>query len=410
MKIKDNPMLERTIIGSELPKRSDDEYIRIEQFKKYEYTHCATYEFARRNDYVEHILNLLYELFAYYEQIILPLLTKYEKAIITDDILESKTDVENIYKDFFIGLLNHYDKKCFVVDFENLTFENIKDKVSYLVHTLAKELYDKYYIIYQYTTEDGNNKFCDIYNLSEYLERDKTLREYIETKYGNEMYLKKDNKLNYDANKYFTIFQDVDIDKNGFSFSTIYPNFNTALRDFTDTKIALNLSLPKDEIVDYIEKIKNDYDSKNSIIKTPIQILEENLEEDVSYENIDKSVKWADNLFIYDYYRICNLNPDKREYKIIQEIQLELTKFHGLKVKKDLDEIKNRKDTKYKQISWDDYIKDNSETNETNIYFEKDEKPYLSTKAIANKYKIIKNYIEGDNPKYKTLIDKVLSK
>lgn len=42
-----------------------------------------------------------------------------------------------------------------------------------------------------------------------------------------------------------------------FSWNIIYPNFNTAIRDFTDTKIVLNLNLPKSEIMDYIEKIKN---------------------------------------------------------------------------------------------------------------------------------------------------------
>ena len=261
-----------------LPTRFDDDYTKFEDFEKYEYTHCFTYELARRNIHVENSLNLLFELFSYYEQIILPTLTKYEKATITDDMLEAINDVENIYKEFFIGLVSHYDKKQFAVDFESLTFKNIKEKISYLVNTLIKELYNKYYIIYQHETEKFTNDFNEIYNPLTYLERDKALTEHIENTYGNEVGLKEYYKFNYDKNEYFTIFQDINKDEKEFSFSTIYPNFRMGIRDFTDTKIVLNLSLSKAEIIDYIEKIKNDYDNKNSIIKTPRQLLEEELE------------------------------------------------------------------------------------------------------------------------------------
>jgi len=71
-----------------LPTRFDDEYTDIEKFEKYEYTHCFTYELARRNIYVENSLNFLFELFSYYEQIILPTLIKYEIATITEDMIE----------------------------------------------------------------------------------------------------------------------------------------------------------------------------------------------------------------------------------------------------------------------------------------------------------------------------------
>jgi len=390
-----------------LPTRFDEEYTKIAKFEKYEYTHCLTYEFARRNSYVEDLLNLLFELFLYYEQIISPTLIKYEKATVTDDMIDVIKDVENIYKKFFMDILKHYNKKQFVDDFDNLSFENIKEKMSYLVHSLAKELYDDYYIIYQHEPDKFTSDFHEIYDPLIYLERDKALTEHIKNTYENEVNLKEYYKFNSDKNQYFTIFQDIKKNEKEFSYNTIYPNFRMGIRDFTDTKIVLNLSLSKNEIIDYIEKIKDDYDKKNSIIKTPRQLLEEELEiYDYVVDIVDTEI-WADVLFIYDYYRICKFYANKKEYKIKEEIQMELIKYHGLKIKKDSDEIKNKKDTLYKQISWKEYLKSNPDTDETNIFFEKDEKPYLSTKAIKYKYELIKKFIEGKNPKYKTLINRI---
>jgi len=395
MDIKKSQMLDRTILNDKLPTIFDDEYSRINKFERYEYTHCIVYEFARRNSYVENAMNLLYDLFLYYEQIILPTLSKYEKATITDDMIEAI----NIYKKFFKGLVHHYHKEYFTVDFESLTFESIKEKISYLANTLAKELYDDYYIIYQYESETD---FKEIYNPLAFLERDNELTRYVSNTYHDADYLKK-YKSNYSKNKYFTILQDIDRNKKDFNFNTIYPNFSTALRDFTNTKIALNLNLPKDEIIDYIEKIKNNYDSEDSIIKTPMQILEKELEIN---NNINETNKWGDILFIYDYYHSCQLFTGKNKSEIVLEIQMELTKYHGLKIKKTSDEIKNKKDTKYKQVSWAEHIENNPEDEQAYVNFDKDIKPYLSTRAIENKYNLIKKYIEGNNPKYKTLINR----
>jgi hypothetical protein len=390
----------------ELPKRSDKYYTQIAKFEKCKYTHCLAYELAIRNTNVENSLNLLFDLFMYYQQNILPILTKYEKATIADDMLEAIDDVGNIYKKFFIDLVNNYDKKQFLGHFESLTFKNIKEKIAYLVNTILKELYDNYYIIYQHDSETFTNDFNEIYDPLIYLERDKALTKYIKDTYINETSLKENSKFNYDQNEYFAVFQDIHENQEDFSFSTIYPNFSTALRDFTDTKIMLNLNFSKDEIMDYIEKIKNDYDNKSSIIKTPRQLLEEELEIYSEVNGIVETEKWEDILFIYDYYHVCQSYTNKKDYEIGEKIQIELTKYHGLKIKKTSEEIRNKKDTRYKQVSWADYIKNNPETNESNIFFDKDTKPYLSTKAIKNKYNLIKGYIEGGNPKYKTLVNK----
>ena len=391
-----------------LPTRSDDDYTRFEKFEKYEYTHQFTYELARRNSNVENLLNLLSDLFAYcHKHKIIQLFTKYEKTTnITDEMWSIINDIKNNCKEFFIGLVKHYNRKEFINSFEDLTFDKIKENLSYFVNILTKELYDKYYIIYLYESEEFTNEFHDIYNSSVYLERDKVLTEHIENTYANETSLKDYYKFNSDENEYFTVFQDIHKEQQEFSFNTIYPNFRTAMRDFTDTKIVLNLNLSKSEIIDYIEKIKDDYDNKNSIIKTPRQLLKDELEIYDYVVDIDDNETWADILFIYDYYRICKISTNKKVYEIKSEIQMELIKYHGLKIQKTQEEIKNKKDTKYKITSWNEYIKNNPETNESNIFFDKDTKPYLSTKAIAYKYTIIKKFIEGKNPKYKILINR----
>lgn len=388
--------------------RSDGEYASIDEFEKYEFTHNITYELARRNMYVIKSLSLLSEVFGHYKQTILPILIKYEKETITDDTIEAINADVNMLRKFFIGLVNHYDKKQFIGDFESLTFKNLKEKFSYLVNTLAKELYDKYYIIYQYESEKLTTDFDEIYDPSIYLERDKELTKHIHNLVDEGINLRSDYKHNFKQNQYFTVCQDVNKEQKGFAFSVIYPNFKTPMRDFADTKILLNLSFSKDEILDYIEKIKDEYDKKNPIIKTPRELLEEDLNNLDSDLDVFGTQKWADILFIYDCFLYNHqVYPDKEDREIKKEIQLELTKFHGVKMLKQDDEIKRKKDTKYKLIPWNEYEKlPEYNAEDESIGTLDNEKAYLSIKAIEYKYDKIKDYIEGDNPKYKTLINK----
>lgn len=390
-----NSTVARIKMDHELVPRSHDDYTMIDKFEKYEFTHCITYELARRNSYVENSLNLLFELFSHFNQCIVPILSIYEKAvkIDDDDILKEINDAENIYKEIFRDLLNKYNIHGFADHFENLNFENIKEKISYLVENITQKLYDQYYIIYQPEPGCSSSDFNEIYSSLTYLERDEALTEYINNLYENGIVDDDGYRYNYADNKYFTVYQSIDKNQKNFSFSTIYPNFRTAMRDFTDTKIVLNLNLPIDEINDYVEKIKKDYDSKNSIIKTPRQLLEEKLEINDHDVGIKNSEKWADLFFIYDYYHYCEAHTSKKVYEIQREIQIELTKHHGLEIGKDI-------------IPWEDYLKDNPDINEENIDSDGTVKLYLSTKSIINKYKEIKAYIEGENPKYKTLLNR----
>ena len=147
-----------------LPTRFDDDYTNIEKLEKYQFTHCLTYEFARRNVNVENSLNLLFELFLYYEQIILPILTKYEMTTITEEMTNAIENVEEVYKKNFIGLITHYKKISFLDKFEELTLKNLKEKTSYLVNNIIKDLYENYYIIYQLEKDKFKSDFSEIFN------------------------------------------------------------------------------------------------------------------------------------------------------------------------------------------------------------------------------------------------------
>jgi hypothetical protein len=118
--------------------------------------------------------------------------------------------------------------------------------------------------------------------------------------------------------------------------------------------------------------------------------------------------KWADNFFIYDYFLYHEvISIDKTEAQIKREIQIELTKFHGVRVPKDDYEIKNTKDTKYKYIPLEEY-KTQEGYSQNNDIFETllDENQAMSIRTIGDKYELMKNYIQGENPLYKTLLEK----
>lgn len=74
---------------------------------------------------------------------------------------------------------------------------------------------------------------------------------------------------------------------------------------FRQTKRAvlkLNFALPKEELIAYIEKIKDEYDKDNSLIKSSLELLGKEFEKTKS-KKINKS-KIADKFFIYDYVTV----------------------------------------------------------------------------------------------------------
>lgn len=394
------------------PNRNDDIYENIKIIEEFEFTHSIVYEFARRNENVSNILNFLNDLFAIYESIIYKTLDKYNKYYYQNNFKEDENTrkveelINPLIKEEVLKVVEFHNQKELKNEVEELSIKNVEEIFHNIIRLLTDKLYNDYYIIY--TTEFPSlfKNINKIYNPTSYLERDKTLTEII-----NNLNLF-EHEYNINNNNFFNIFQIKDKYKKDIKLNIIYPKYKTAMRDFTDTNIAFNLNLPANELTDFIIKLKDDYDKKNSIIKSPLELFGEKLE--IKVKDLDKKDKWADLLFMYDYYNV-GIKNDKKKDDIVKEIQLIFTKIYGIKTfKKTLvkkirgksNEDETKEINQFEIITIDEYLKKYPEIDKFNLDFDDtaDVKHYFSTKSIRDKYKQIKEYIEGDDPKYKTLI------
>lgn len=394
------------------PNRNDDIYENIKNIEEFEFTHSIVYEFARRNENVSNILNFLNDLFAIYESIIYKTLDKYNKYYYQNNFKEDENTrkveelINPLIKEEVLKVVEFHNQKELKNEVEELSIKNVEEIFHNIIKLLTDKLYNDYYIIY--TTEFPSlfKNINKIYNPTSYLERDKTLTEII-----NNLNLF-EHEYNINNNNFFNIFQIKDKYKKDIKLNIIYPKYKTAMRDFTDTSIACNLNLPVNELTDFIIKLKDNYDKKNSIIKSPLELFGEKLE--IKVKDLDKKDKWADLLFMYDYYNV-GIKNDKKKNDIVKEIQLIFTKIYGIKIfKKTLvkkirgksNEDETKEINQFEIITIDEYLKKYPEIDKLNLDFDDtaDVKHYFSTKSIRDKYKQIKEYIEGDDPKYKTLI------
>lgn len=363
-----------------LPQRTDIIYKEIENIKKFEFTLAVVYEFARRNEKVQLILNFLNDTFKLYAERIYP-----NKNFNISDF--------DKLKQCFIGILITFNKKEFVNEIKNSVIDDSQRVCSMVVEILAEELYEVYYLIYK--TDMAFSSL--IYNQNRFIERDPEFTRHVYETEEDYISENENYKYNFDSNEYYIFYQAVYKNEKKFKFNTFYPNYKTALRNFTDTKILLNLSLPKEEILDFIKKIKNDYDANNSSIKNIFQLLGEEI--DMSPQDIeDMSAKeWADSFFIYDYIKSSKDKNKQTKYQKLQEI---FTKNNGYKIKKTPAEIredkKRRDNSLYKIISIEVYelFKDN--------YKNKKIKPFISIKTLEERFKLIDIFTSEIN--YKRVI------
>lgn len=104
------------------------------------------------------------------------------------------------------------------------------------------------------------------------------------------------------------------------------------------TLLEINLSLPKNELIAIISKIKDEADLSN--IQTPLEFLGETLEDATAQKDYPKkptAEKMADMFFIYDYVK-ARLNNIEKENKLNDDnlkIEIEdIKKFHTGKDRK----------------------------------------------------------------------------
>lgn len=358
-------------------KRNNQIYIDIENFEQFEFTHCLTYEFAMRNTKVCELLNFLEEFFLYYNKTIYP-----------------KKDFDNCefnkIKILCQKFLFDFKKIDTYREIMHLELENVKSMCNIVVETLIEELYEKYYVIYKNELEFSD----DIYNKNKFIERDKELTKFSQKEMSD------DTCYNIKHTDSYNIVQISNKSIDDFSFCTIYPNFKTAMRDFSTTKITLNLSLPEKDLLSFISLIKKDHDVEDSSIKNIYELLGK--EFNIGSEELKNltSQEWADYFFIYDYIKETKDDYTTTTYQKLQEI---FTSIYGYKIEKTSGEITNdrkkRDNSKFKIISSEEYNKLDTETKKTT-------KQNISIDTLKDRYKFMKNLIE--NCKYKFLINKYI--
>ena len=363
-----------------LPKKSDSIYKEIEEFEDYEYSNCIAYEMCTRNKEVKKIL----------------------KSITNkrDEIIE------------------------FFEDYEEYNLEVVSNECNELI---------KYGI---------NNKvilgiFSNILNKESNIKIGKSV---ISIEYENDLIL--DRKKDY---LYVDPYDDgiVGVLENGDEEIIPYKQMNldyiplikksysrpTLKIDKSKIfKVELNLSLPKEELLDYVSKIKDDFNNKtNAMIRTPIDLLiyDSSLMEYIGKENntseINRKLDALEDILLDDKTDNSNIKKLKKKliadkffiYDYVTARQEQIKKGNELKFQEyeeQLQEIKNNpyvtpKDRKIQQQELKKEFEENTNTRINELFEDIED----FTPATARRYYYyIKPFI--DDCKYKEVITGTSSK
>ena len=112
-----------------------------------------------------------------------------------------------------------------------------------------------------------------------------------------------------------------------YQYIDVQPNYTRPLLHFINAKIInlpINLNFSKNELISLVSKIKDDYDNKESLVKTPIEFLGEKLEKFKipnsekklpSKAMQDKKIAFANAFCVYDLDKVLTpiFNKNKKE-------------------------------------------------------------------------------------------------
>lgn len=385
--------LENIVKESLLPRRSDDNYTIIPSYEEYELTHCISYEMAIRNDEVSNILEILRSLTLFHRELFKVIYYNDYSEVKLNPILQDK--LEEILIRFNITL---------DIDLNSSTDKETFDNISKILSEYTTSLRDDYFLVHDRNEiiPEGMEEDEITKELHHY-ENDPELSKHMSTVIDNSLKSDKYYKDNYDIQDGYAIYQGGYENSNSFDLNKIFPNFKRPMREFNQTQVAFNMSLPKDEIIAYISKIKDDYDKKNNSYKTLNQLLYGNDTRSEDKLEHKQKEKYADDFFIYDYYT----QSDEEHEKKLESIQKKLSQFHGMKVEKGRNDYQfiDYDEALIEEVPIDNLKRTTSISfNELSECFKSKKNiiHYLATKTIEERYNKIKEYIDGK--KYKTLI------
>jgi hypothetical protein len=295
-----------------LPQRDDLIYKEIEEFQDYELTNCIAYEMAiRNNKNFEKIDNVI----KFYEE---------NKDFISYWISEKKEYDEKL---FLTGSEKHNIIIEMLLNIEILPFSEYEDIISFIDNRIKNKIYEIIKILNnQYKSDEIIKKFDNaniIYNdllssiiLSRIIEKEgyKIITElYVEDEHGFIPIDKNDENSDYkqiETIEDFNDFYQLEDRENIEVISKIEPIFKRPKLKINKFKInsiigEIDFSLPKEELIAYITKIKDDFDKDNSIIKTPLELVGETLEKSDNKKTPKKpkASVYADCFYIYDYWK-----------------------------------------------------------------------------------------------------------
>ena len=382
-----------------MPRRDDDEYQIISSYEPYELTHCISYEMAIRNKDVKILLEKIKTLTLLTRDLFkVDMLHKNDSALFY--IMEIEEQREKILESLeaLQIVLN--------IDFNTSSPTKIQSELFRLIAEYTVLLEEDYYMIYD-RKDIVPEGMEEVFKEPNHYETDRELNQYmdkaIEESIRNAYDVSPRYKDNFTFKDGYAVYQASYEDLKEYDINKIFPNFKRPMREFNQTQVAFNMSLPKDEIVKYIEKIKDDYDVKNTSYKTLNQLLYgDNTRSEDKLVHKQKE-RYADDFFIYDYYT----QSDKEHKNKLELIQKKLSQYHGMKIEKGRNN--------YELINYDEaLIKMNTPKIKTNSnsfadiaksFKEHDHIiHYLETiNIIEDRYLVLKNAI--DNKKYKKLMN-----
>ena len=376
-----------------LPQRDDLIYKEIEEFQDYELTNCIAYEMTVRNQEVKIIINEIDNL-----------LVKLGKEYLTireDTSNKLNIDFDEIYK----GWEEYQDTKFEdEEDRKEPNYQNffLNKNDSYLeivkfLNILLKTYWIRYIYeddILSYELKSDKNDTRSFYEIKKRLIELELIQELDEIKIDKNGEIIKNVSTLSQFNKDKVI-----------NLNRIYPNEDIKRliipKEYNkNISLKLNLNLPKEELIAYISKIKDEYDKDNSIIKTPLELLGKTLEnENIYIKNLPKrDIKkiYADMFFIYDYF----IFQDKK-YKNEREKLKNKLKTKIKEINKTWDYDKLDKKEKIEQFS-DNYKIEKQKYSKEQIIYELMEKLTFNKTKVNDYLKIMRIFI--DDLEYKKLL------
>ncbi|MDD2896737.1 MAG: hypothetical protein PHG81_12040 [Aliarcobacter sp.] len=345
-----------------LPQRDDLIYKVIEEFQDYELTNCIAYEMmVRDSEYIKKIKNTINNIYVlnmklnYFKNLNfdynISLLENKDKELV--EIIESKSNIEDEIKGKYLDIGINNEEIEELKFLENLPFLNdnqkyfLEDSIDSLIIELnGGRGYCNPIDIHEddYTLEEYEQSMQE-YHENDYLGKFEIIRQPIEDDIYDGFKLNSTTWLTPLKNAYIECFDDLnEINTPPFlvitgqykHYKEIKPYFKRniiPLKKERQVNLDINFALPKEELIAYISKIKDEYDKDNSIIKTPLELLGETLEKSDNKKNPKKpkASVYADWFYIYDYWKY-----EKTQEKTDKDIFVALEVENDVPYKEDM--------------------------------------------------------------------------